>query len=114
MCIRDRIWEVRDGRTTEHTLEPLDLDMPRATIEDLRGQDATYNAGVVRDVLDGSPGHVRNAVLLNAAAGLVAIDENADAPFAERFEAAVRRAAESVDSGAARDVLTRWVEFAAR
>lgn len=109
-----RIWEVRDGRTTEHTLEPLDLDMPRATIEDLRGQDAAYNAGVVRDILDGLQGHVRNAVLLNAAAGLVAIDESADAPFAERFEAAVGRAAESIDSGAARDVLTRWVEFAAR
>ncbi|RKQ36402.1 anthranilate phosphoribosyltransferase [Kocuria tytonis] len=107
------VWEVRDGRITEHTLEPLDLDMPRATIADLRGGDAAYNAGVVRDVLDAAPGHVRNAVLLNAAAGLVAVAEDAQGSFESRFAAALRRAAESVDSGAARDVLERWVAFAA-
>ncbi|CAL8897864.1 anthranilate phosphoribosyltransferase 1 [Kocuria varians] len=107
------VWEVRDGRITEHTLDPLDLGMPRASIADLRGGDASYNAGVVRDVLDGAPGHVRHAVLLNAAAGLVAVDERADEPFQERFAATVARAAEAIDSGAARDVLARWVAFAA-
>ena len=50
------VWEVRDGEIQEHSLDPLDLDMPRATVEDLRGRDAVYNAGVVRDVLDGAPG----------------------------------------------------------
>lgn len=108
------VWEVRNGEITEHTVEPLDLGMPRATIEDLRGHEAAYNAGVVRDVLDGAPGHVRNAVLLNAAAGLVAVDEPADGPFEDRFAAALGRAAEAVDSGAARDVLSRWVAFSAR
>ena len=67
----------------------------------------------VRDVLDGAPGHVRHAVLLNAAAGLVAAEESADGAFMDRFTAALRRAEESVDSGAARDVLARWVAFAA-
>ena len=107
------VWEVRDGAVTEHTVEPLELDMPRATIADLRGGDAAHNAGVVRDVLDGAPGHVRNAVLLNAAAGLVAVAEDSDRPFAERFEAAVTRAADAVDSGAAREVLERWIAFSA-
>ena len=105
------VWEVRDGGITEHTLEPLDLDMPRASIADLRGGDAAYNAGVVRDVLDGARGHIRNAVLLNAAAGLVAVAENAEGPFVSRFTRAVQRAADAVDSGAARDVLDRWVAF---
>ncbi|ASE10491.1 anthranilate phosphoribosyltransferase [Kocuria rhizophila] len=107
------VWEVRDGQTAQHELDPLDLGMPRATIADLRGKDAAYNADVVRDVLDGAAGHIRNAVLLNAAAGLVAVSEDAEGPFAERFAAAVDRAAVSIDSGAARDVLSRWVEFAA-
>lgn len=106
------VWEVRDGQITEHSLEPLDFDMPRATIEDLRGQDAQYNAGVVRDVLAGTPGHIRNAVLLNSAAGLMAVDENADGEFHDRFAKAIARAAESIDSGSAQAILDRWVQFA--
>ncbi len=106
------VWEVRDGQITEHSLEPLDFDMPRATIEDLRGQDAQYNAGVVRDVLAGSPGHIRNAVLLNSAAGLMAVGETAQGDFHDRFAKAIARAAESIDSGAAQGVLDRWVQFA--
>ncbi|MDO4919392.1 anthranilate phosphoribosyltransferase [Kocuria sp.] len=105
------VWEVRDGEVTEHTLEPLDLGMPRASVADLRGGDARHNAQVVRDVLDGAPGHIRHAVLLNAAAGLVALAEHAEGPFEERFAAAVSRAADAVDSGAARAVLDRWVDF---
>ncbi|WP_281347455.1 anthranilate phosphoribosyltransferase [Kocuria coralli] len=104
------IWEVRDGEIHEHVLDPATLGMPRGTIEDLRGADAAYNADVARRVLAGEGGHVRNAVLLNAAAALVALDETAEAPFAERFERGVARAAESIDSGAAADVLRRWVE----
>lgn len=106
------VWEVRDGAITEHTLEPLDFDMPRARIEDLRGQDAHYNAAVVRRVLDGERGHVRNAVLLNSAAGLVAAAESGEGPFQGRFARALERAVSAIDSGAARDVLERWVEFA--
>ena len=88
--------------------------MPRATIEDLRGQDARYNAGVVERVLAGEKGHVRNAVLLNSAAGLVAFDTGAEGSFQDRMAAAVRRAEESVDSGAARAVLDRWIAHTAR
>ena len=106
------VWEVRDGQITEHSLEPLDFDMPRASIEDLRGQDAQYNAGVVRDILGGSRGHIRNAVLLNSAAGLMAVDQAADGEFHDRFAKALARAAESIDSGAAQGVLERWVQFA--
>ena len=107
------VWEVRDGQITQHSLEPLDFDMPRATIEDLRGQDAQYNAGVVRDILGGSRGHIRNAVLLNSAAGLMAVDESAHGQFQDRFGTAIARAAQSIDSGAAQDVLDRWVRYAA-
>ena len=105
------VWEVRDGAVTEHTVDPLELDMPRASIADLRGGDAAHNAGVVLDVLDGARGHVRNAVLLNAAAGLVAVAEEAEGPFEARFSRAVARASEAVDSGSAREVLDRWVAF---
>lgn len=104
------IWEVRDGEIQEHVLDPLELGMPRATVEDLRGQDAEYNAQVARRVLAGETGPVRNAVLLNAAAALVALDPSGEAPFAERFRAGVTRAAEAIDSGAAEQLLRRWIE----
>lgn len=104
------IWEVRDGEITEHVLNPSDLGMPLAAIEDLRGQDAEYNAAVARRIIAGEQGPVRNTVLLNAAAALVALDESAQQPFAQRFESAVERAAHSIDSGAAADVLERWIQ----
>ena len=43
--------------------------------------------------------------------GLTAWDRDADAPLMERLAANMTRAAESIDSGAARDVLDRWVAF---
>ncbi|MFI7482264.1 anthranilate phosphoribosyltransferase [Kocuria sp. M1R5S2] len=108
------IWEVREGRVEHHDFDPSDLGMPRATVEDLRGQDARYNAQVVERVLAGETGPVRDAVVLNAAAGLVALDPSAGAPFFERMTEAVRRAEESIDSGAARAVLDRWVAHTTR
>ncbi|MGQ1840025.1 anthranilate phosphoribosyltransferase [Kocuria turfanensis] len=108
------VWEVRGGTVEHHELEPLDLGMPRAAIEDLRGRDALYNARVVEQVLAGEQGPVRNAVLLNAAAGLVAFDQEAEGSFHDRLAAGVRRAEHAVDSGAARAVLDRWIAHTAR
>lgn len=51
---------------------------------------------------------MRDAVLLNSAAALVAL-EPADAPLAEQIRAGIERAAASVDSGAAKRALERWV-----
>lgn len=108
------VWEVRGGTIERYDVEPLDYGMARASIEDLRGQDAQYNARVVEQVLAGEKGHVRNAVLLNSAAGLVAYEPTADGSFDDRLAAAVRRAEESIDSGAARDVLDRWIAHTTR
>lgn len=105
------IWEVRDGTVTESSFDPLDLGIPRATIEDLKGKNAEFNADVVRRILDGEHSPVRDAVVLNAAAGLVAYDTKAEGSINERLGAAMLRAQTSIDSGAARGVLDRWVEL---
>lgn len=105
------VWEIRAGQVTELAFSPADVGIPLARLEDLRGGDAAVNAAVVRDVLAGKPGPARDAVLLNAAAGLVAFDLDAEGPFVERMRNALRRAAEAVDSGAAENVLQRWVEL---
>ena len=76
-------------------------------MEALRGADAAYNAEVARRVLDGERGAVRDAVLLNSAAALVAL-EPADAPLTEQLRVQMAKAAESIDSGAAKRTLERW------
>jgi anthranilate phosphoribosyltransferase len=102
------VWAVRGGEVTEHRLDPADLGLPVVEREALRGGDATYNAKVVRALLAGERGPVRDAVLLNAGAALAAYD-GLGRPLDEAVGDGMRRAAEAIDSGAAADVLDRWV-----
>lgn len=99
---------VRDGRVTEHTFDPRDIGLDLVPVEALRGADASYNADVARRLLAGETGPVRDAVLLNAAAALVAL-EPGDAPLDDQLAAGLARAATAVDSGAAKQSLERWV-----
>jgi anthranilate phosphoribosyltransferase len=109
------VWVVTgsSGSVADESLDPAALGIPPATAEDLRGADADYNAKVFNRVLAGEPGPVRDAVVLNAAAGLAA-HAGAEGDLAERLEAGLARARDSIDSGAARDKLARWVEVSQR
>ncbi|GAA2866593.1 anthranilate phosphoribosyltransferase [Paenarthrobacter ilicis] len=102
------VWEFRNGAVTEQVFSPSVLGIGPSTVGDLRGGDASANAEVVRQILDGKTGPVRDAVLLNAAAGLVSADLTAEGSLVERMQAAYQRAAESVDSGRAAAVLAKW------
>lgn len=106
------IWEVRGGGVTEMRLDPAaDLGMAPIGIEELRGGDAEHNAEVARKVLAGERGAVRDTVVLNAAAGIVAdatLPGIASGTIAERFAQALTLAERAIDSGAAADVLERW------
>ena len=103
-----RVWIVRDGKVTEEAFDPRDVGLELVPVEALRGADASYNAEVARRLLDGERGPVRDAVLLNSAAALVALHPG-DAPLTEQLRAGMAKAAESIDSGAARRTLERWV-----
>jgi anthranilate phosphoribosyltransferase len=103
-----RVWVVRDGDVAEGRLDPASLGVPVASREALRGGDAPHNAGVTRALLAGERGPVRDAVLLNAGAALAAYD-GLHPPLAEAVLAGMDRAGAAVDSGAAGDVLDRWV-----
>ena len=105
---RSQVWEIRRSTVLPGTLDAADLGLPRAGLDDLRGGDAAHNAGVVRSVLAGAHGPVRDVVLLNAAAALVAADGGQGSLLA-RMATALDQAAGSVDSGAAATVLDRWV-----
>jgi anthranilate phosphoribosyltransferase len=109
-----RVWVVGGGTVREQALDPADLGIPRASLEDLRGGDAAHNAGVVRDLLAGKTGPVRDAVLLNAAAAVVASDGvptgGGDGALVDALRSAYTEVNEAVDSGAAAAVLDRWVD----
>jgi anthranilate phosphoribosyltransferase len=103
-----QVWRVRAGAVTKETVDPGALGLPAPASDALRGADPAFNASVVRSVLAGQHGPVRDAVLLNAAAALVAVDAT-DGPLRGQLAAGLVRAAEAVDSGAAAAVLERWV-----
>lgn len=110
-----RVWEISLGDIHEHDLDPRDLGIPLADIDDLLGGEPEHNAGVVRRVLDGESGAVRDIVLLNTAAGIVAYRLSQDPtqvqrPILERLAEAKDAAAAAIDTGAAAATLTAWVE----
>ncbi|WP_405993855.1 anthranilate phosphoribosyltransferase [Streptomyces sp. NBC_00986] len=102
-----RVWIVREGKVTEEAFDPRDVGLELVPVEALRGADPEYNADVARRLLDGETGPVRDAVLLNSAAALVAL-EAGDGPLADRIRAGMEKARESIDSGAAKRTLERW------
>ncbi len=109
-----RVWEVSRGDIHEHDLDPRDLGIPLADIDDLLGADPHHNAEVVHRVLSADPGPVRDIVVLNAAAGIVAYRLFRDAaqvqrPILERLAEAKIEAEAAIDSGAAATKLRDWV-----
>ncbi|HVB27330.1 MAG TPA: anthranilate phosphoribosyltransferase [Mycobacteriales bacterium] len=103
------VWLVRDREVTRSSLDPADLGLAAAHRDQLRGGDPLRNAAVVRELLAGAPGPVRDAVLLNAAAALLASEgPDPGRPLAEQLTDHLARAAVSIDSGAAAQVLRGW------
>jgi anthranilate phosphoribosyltransferase len=98
------VHETRDGEVRERTLDPSALGLRRASEDDLRGGDARTNADIARRILDGEAGARREVVLLNAAAALEVTGR------AGSLEDGMSLAAASIDDGAARAALERWVE----
>lgn len=116
-----RVWTVSGGRVDESVLDSVAaFGLAPATTADLRGADAEHNAGVARALLAGARGPVRDAVVLNAAAAMVAAGvraEGAGDPAADlvpHLAEGLVRAEAALDTGAAADVLERWVAASAR
>ena len=104
------VWVIADGRMVETTLDPADLGLARSTRAELVGGDAPHNAQVARDTFAGRRGPVRDIVVLNAAAALLAHDgPDLDQPLAGQLFERLERAAAAIDSGAATALLDRWV-----
>jgi anthranilate phosphoribosyltransferase len=98
--------ETRSGRISSSTIDPSALGLSPALVTDLRGGDAEENAAITRGILSGEiRGPKRELVLLNAGAGMVIAGSGAT------LEEGIALAGESIDSGAAWQVLERWRSF---
>ena len=103
-----RLSEVREGNVRSFTVRPEDFGLPLATMTDLKGGDRQQNAQIIREVLAREAGARRDIVLMNASAALVAGGRAND------LKEGVQLAAQSIDSGAARERLERLVAYSQR
>ncbi|MET7248077.1 anthranilate phosphoribosyltransferase [Methylobacterium sp. EM32] len=92
---------LEDGAIRRFTIDPRELGLRLAQPEELRGGDPAHNAGALRDVLDGARTPYRDIGILNAAAALMV------AGRVDSLQDGVTRAAQAIDTGAARAVLER-------
>lgn len=102
------ICEFKDGWFKSYTITPEQFGFARCTKADLEGGTPEENAKITRAILQGEKEHKRNAVLLNAGAGLYIAGK------AESLEAGVKLAAELIDSGKANETLDRFIEVSNR
>ncbi len=92
-----------DGGAETFDVDPVELGLAPATLDQLVGGDPAHNADVVRRVVAGDRGPHRDIVVLNAAAALVVAGRCAALPEG------VAAAEEAIDDGRAAATLDRFV-----
>jgi len=98
-----RVTELKDGKVHTFEVRPSDAGLPPATLEDLKGGDATVNAAAIRELLGGEQGAFRDIVVLNAGAALLVGGK------AATLREGAERAARAIDDGSAGRALDQLV-----
>jgi anthranilate phosphoribosyltransferase len=94
---------LQDGSVREHTVMPEDADLRRTSLRALKGGTADENARALRRLFDGEQSAYRDIVLLNSAAALIVAGKARD------LKHGVKCAAQSLDTGLARNTLDRFI-----
>jgi anthranilate phosphoribosyltransferase len=100
-------WVVSNGAVRVEKIDPTRLSIAPTKPEDLVGGDAALNATVLRALVSGEPGPIRETVALNAAGAIAAfrgLSEDLHADLASAMESATR----VLDNGDAAELLERW------
>jgi anthranilate phosphoribosyltransferase len=98
-----RVSELKDGRVDTYEVTPEEVGLSRWSLGEIRADGPEASARMIREVLSGKRGAPRDAVLLNAGAVLYVADRAAS------LKDGVRIAAETIDSGKARNRLEEWI-----
>ncbi|MEM8833423.1 MAG: anthranilate phosphoribosyltransferase [Pseudomonadota bacterium] len=99
------IVKLHNGTITEEAITPEDFGLPVANPEDIKGGDAETNAQALLDILNGQQNAYRDIVIANAAAVLMLHEK------ANSLKEAAKIAADSLDTGKAQEILTRYIAF---
>lgn len=97
--------EMRDGEVKSYTISPTDFDLEESPMSEIQVADPIASLAMINDVFNGVKGAARNTVLLNAGAGIYV------AGRASSHVDGIRLAAQSIDSGAAKEKLAQLVQF---
>jgi len=102
---RTSVAHLKDGEITEFEISPEDFGLETVSIDALGGGAPAENAAALQKLLDGEPSAYRNIVCLNAAAALTV------AGAVNNIDDGLILAADAIDTGKAKSVLTRLAEF---
>ncbi len=105
---KSRVWELSDGEITEYDISPDDFGIAEAAVETLVGGTSEENASIMRSVLEGEKGPRRDAVVMNAAAGIALSHNNQGVPA---LKETARIAVETIDSGQAMEKLEKLISL---
>ena len=94
------------GQVKTFEVTPEDAGLSRATLDELKGGSAEENAAAIRAMLSGTPGPLRDIVVLNAGAALVVAGKVAD------LRAGAADAAAAIDDGNAKAALDKLISIA--
>ena len=100
-----KICEIRDGWFKSYSIKPEDFGFASCTKEDLKGGTPAENAKITLNILKGEKGHKRNAVLMNAGAGLYLGGK------ADSIQNGILLAEKLIDSGKAQETLLQLIEI---
>ncbi|UCG99750.1 MAG: anthranilate phosphoribosyltransferase [Deltaproteobacteria bacterium] len=105
ICGTSKVSHLRDGDVRTFEMTPEEYGFKRATPDAINGGDASENARIILDILEGEHGPKRDIVLLNAGAAFVVAGLDND------LKAGIERAKGSIDSGRAKEKLDSLINF---
>jgi anthranilate phosphoribosyltransferase len=108
---KSRVWELRDNKITDYQVSPGDFGFATAGVETLAGGTPQENATTLRSVLEGEKGSRREAVIMNAAAGIVVGRRTKHPSGLPALKEGAEIAREAIDSGLAREKLEKLIKL---
>lgn len=105
VCASTSICEIRNGVFQSYVITPEEFGLPRYEKQALTGGTPQENAEITRSILDGAKGAKRDAVLMNAGAGLYVAGK------AKTLKEGIQMATELIDSKAAKRRLEEFITY---
>jgi anthranilate phosphoribosyltransferase len=99
------VCEIKNGKILDYIIKPEDFGFERCSKKDLVGGDPNFNANITKSILNGNKGPKRNAVVINAAAGLYVAGK------VKSLNEGVLMAEELIDTGKAKKQLELFIKL---